>query len=307
MIIFTRTESNTKKEQSDLLTEHIITNKPDFSNEMELINRLPYAITVHDNFDKIIYENSRATELFGLRTDDSCQARWCHHTDYVRNVCPLCPGKFTKKDTKAHKVFRKLIDSNLQVRYLEFETVPVINTSNESDGFIEIVRDVTEGELIKVKNLNVNIGERKEERILTLVKHGNFGSEVVFTDKIYFVDNTDQFLIKLGGFAFIGIVQNDADRKGLFGPIPVLDNHTHEMFVFSFHLIDKSIKDPRKHQQELLLFLIIFERNDKILTLNRQLIHDLLESYTLKLTTVEDLTNEWFNLVNIELNKLIDS
>ena len=289
------------------MTEHVTTKRPDFTNEMELLNRLPYAITVHDNLDKIIYENSRATELFGLRTDDSCQSRWCHHTDFVRNSCPLCPGKFTKNDIKTHKVFRKLIDSNLQVRYLEFETVPVINSTNESDGFIEIVRDVTEGELIKVKNLSAVFGVRKEERILTLVKHGNFGGEVVFTDKIYFVDNIDQFLTKLGSFAFIGIVQNDADRKGLFGPIPVLDNHSHEMYVFSFHLTDKTIKDPRKNHQELLLLLIIFERNDKIVTVNRQLIHDLIKSYTRILPTIADLTDDWFNLVKIELNKLIDS
>ena len=289
------------------MTEPLFQNKLNFANEIELLNRLPYAITVHDNNEKIIYENAKATELFGLRVNNTCTVRWCHHTDFMENSCPLCPGKFTKRDKTVHKVFRKLIDSKLQVRYLEFETIPVLNKNTEADGFIEIVRDVTEGELIKVNNLNLNLGERKEKRIFTLVKHGNFGSEVVFTDKIYFSDKPDQFLTKLGGFAFIGIVQNDADRKGLFGPIPVLDNHSHEMYVYSFSLTDDSITDPRKHHQELLLLLIIFERNDKIVTINRQLIHDLVESYTLRLSNIEDLTSGWFKLVNEELNKLIDS
>lgn len=288
------------------MVEHLIEKKLDFSNEMELLNRLPYAISVHDNDDKIVYENARAEELFGLRTDDICTSRWCHHTDFVRNNCPLCPGKFTKRDKTAHKVFRKLLDSNLQIRYLEFETVPVLNTQNESDGFIEIVRDVTNGELIKVKNLSLDFNERKEERIFTLVKHGGMGCEAVFSDKIYFTDDPAQFLLKLGGFAFIGIVQNDAERKGLFGPIPVLDSHTHEMYVFSFSVKDESITDPRKHHQELLLLLIIFERNDTILSVNRQLIHDLIESYTLQLTKIEELTPDWFKLISVELNKLVD-
>lgn len=289
------------------MTERILEKKPDFSNELELLNKLPYAITVHDNFDKIIYENAKASELFGLRVDDACTSRWCHHTDYVQNSCPLCPGKFTKKDKEAHKVFRKLLDSNLQVRYLEFESVPVLNTENEADGFIEIVRDVTEGEEIKIRNLSLDFNERKEERIFALMKHGNSGCEKVFADKIFFTDNPNQFLMKLGGFAFIGIVQNDAERKGLFGPIPVLDNHTHLSYVFSFSLADESITDFRKHHQELLLLLIIFERNDSILAVNRQLIHDFLSSYTLQLKKIEDLTPDWFKLVGIELNKLVDS
>ena len=48
----------------DIMTENIL-KKPNFEQEMYLLNQLPYAITVHDNFDKIVYENSKATELFG--------------------------------------------------------------------------------------------------------------------------------------------------------------------------------------------------------------------------------------------------
>ena len=121
-----------------IMTENIL-KKRNFEHEMYFLNQLPYALRVLDNFDKIVYENSKATELFGLRMDDSCQSRWCHHTDFVQNSCPLCPGKFTKRDLTTHKVFRKLIDTNLNIRYLEFESVPVLNSNNESDGFIEIV------------------------------------------------------------------------------------------------------------------------------------------------------------------------
>ena len=309
ILVETRFQSKTKylKFNEVNMTEHIIEKKINFENEMSLLNQLPYAITVHDNNDKIVFENARASELFGLRVDDLCISRWCHHSDYVRNSCPLCPGKFTKKDGTQHKVFRKLIDPNLNVRYLEFESVPVLNGNKEPDGFIEIVRDVTEGETIKLQNLSEDLGERKEERIFTLVKHGLTGSQILFTDKIYFTDNLDSFLMRLAGFAFIGIVQNDLERTGLFGPIPVLDQKTHEMFAFPFSVTDDSIQDPRKHHHELLLLLIMFERNDPIHAINRNLVHDLIASYVFNLKTIDDITNEWFDLVKTELNKLIDS
>ena len=287
------------------MTENIL-RKPDFEKEMQLLNQLPYAITVHDNDDHIIYENSKANELFGLRMDDNCTSRWCHHTDSVMNACPLCPGKFTKRDITTHKVFRKLIDHNLNIRYLEFESVPVINGKNESDGFIEIVRDVTEGENIKVKNLEVDLGERKEDRIFSLIKHGLTGSEIIYNDKIFFTDNVPSFLMKLAGFAFIGVVQNNAERKGLFGPLPVLDQKSHEMYAFTFAITDNSIKDPRKDHQELILLLIIFERNDRITSINRALINDLISSYINDLKSIDDLTSEWYDLIKIEVNKLID-
>ena len=288
------------------MTESLSKRIPNFKKEMDLINQLPYAITVHNNFDKIIYENSKATELFGLRTDDNCTSRWCHHSDYADNPCPMCPGKFTKFDKSEHKVFRKLIDPNLNIRYLEFETVPVQNSLQESDGYIEIVRDVTEGETTKVKNLQENVAST-EPRTYSLIKHGMTGSEMCFTDKIYFTNNVHEFLLKLASFAFIGVLQNSYERLGLYGPLPVLDEKNYEMFTFAFSVVDQSITDPRKQQHELVLLLIIFERNDRITSINRQLINDLLTSYVFQLQSIKDLNQNWFNLIKIELNKLIDS
>ena len=132
------------------------------------------------------------------------------------------------------------------------------------------------------------------------------GSEIIYTDKIYFTENIDSFLMKLAGFTFIGVVQNNAERKGIFGPLPVLDQNTHEMFAFTFAITDNSIMDSRKNHQELILLLIIFERNDKITIVNRTLINDLISSYVFNLNSIEDITNDWFNLVKIEVNKLID-
>jgi hypothetical protein len=279
---------------------------PNFESEMKLLDKLPYAITVHNNFDKIVYENAIASELFGIRIDDVCKSRWCHHSDYIANSCPMCPGKFTKKDRKPHKVFRKLVDSNLNIRYVEFESIPIINANNEIDGYIEIVRDVTEGESIKVKNLEFDFN-KKEERIYSLLKHGMTGSEIILSDKIYFTDRLQEFLMKLGTFTFIGVLQNNKERVGLYGPLPVLDEKNYEMYAYSFSTTDMSIIDPRKNHNEIILLLMIFERNDKIVTINRQLINDLIYSYTQKLSSVEDLNQEWFNLVKIELNKLIDT
>lgn len=285
-----------------------IPKKVDFENEIQLLDKLPYAITVHDNNENIVFENSKAIELFGLRTDSSCRSRWCLHSDVINNACPLCPGKFTKEDQKNHKVFRKLIDTNLIARYLEFETVPVLNSDNESDGFIEIVRDVTEGETIKVNNLKTTL-EKPEPKFYSLMKHGQTGCEIVFKDKMFFTDNEVEFLIKLASFSFIGIVQNQVDgRTGLFGPLPVLDEKSKEMYAYSFTTLDMNILDERKHNQELLLFLIIFERNDPIVAINRQLINDLISSYIFNnIKEITDLTPEWFHLVKTEINKLIDS
>lgn len=288
------------------MTENKSENNVDFVNEVKLLNKLPYAITVHDNNENIVYENSKAVDLFGLRSDSICRSRWCIHSDSLDNSCPLCPGKFTKQDQKQHKVFRKLIDSSLNVRYLEFETVPVLNSENESDGFIEIVRDVTEGETIKVNNLNAAL-EKTESRVYALMKHGNTGSEIVFTDKIYFVENDKEFLLKLASFAFIGIIQNNQTvRSGLYGPLPVLDEKQKEMYTYTFTTTDLTILDKRKHNQEILLLLIIFERNDPTVAINRQLINDLISSYVFRTKNITDLTPEWFNLVKTEINKLID-
>lgn len=287
------------------MTQNIAKNIPNLQNEIQVLNRLPYAITVHDNFDKILYENKKALELFGIRPDNSCTSRWCHHSDYAENPCPMCPGKFTKFDKSEHKVFRKLLDPNLNVRYLEFETVPVINALTETDGYIEIVRDVTTGESIKIKNLQENLAN-SEPRVFSLIKHGMTGSEMVFSDKMYFVDNVNDLLLKLSSFAFIGVLQNSYDRVGLYGPLPVLDQDNYEMFAYAFSLLDQSIKDPRRQQHELFLLLIIFERNDRVVAINRKLINDMLASYTFQLKSIEDLSQEWFNLVKIEINKLID-
>ena len=288
------------------MTENIQKEKKAIRNGVDLLNNLPYAITVHDTNDRIVYENNKALDLFGIRMDDLCTSRWCHHSDYAENPCPMCPGKFTKFDKQEHKVFRKLIDPKLHVRYLEFETVPVLNTIGDTDGYIEIVRDVTQGESVKVQNLSSNISH-SEPRIFSLIKYGNTGSEVIISDKIYFTNKANEFLMKLASFAFIGVLQNTSERSGLYGPLPVLDEHNYEMFTFAFALTDDSIKDPRKNRQELFLLLIIFERNDQIVTINRKLINDLLTSYIFNLKKINELTDDWFLLVKTELNKLIDN
>ena len=283
------------------------TSKIDMKLELELLNKLPYAITVHDNFDTIVYENKTALDLFGIRTDNICTSRWCHHSDYISNSCPLCPGKFSKADKQKHKVFRKLIDSSQRIRYLEFESVPIFTKEqNSTDGYIEIVRDVTEGELTKVKNLQSQL-QGDSERYYSIMKYGLSGGEMIFSDELFFTDNRREFLMKLSGFAFIGVMQNNFDRIGLYGPLPVLDEKNYEMFVFAFTVKDHSIIDPRKNQNELILILILFERNNKIVTINRQLINDLISSYVLKLQTIEEITEEWMKLIKIEINKLIDS
>ena len=47
----------------------------DLKVETEVINKLPYAITLHNNFDTIIYENETAKELFGIRVSPTHQGR----------------------------------------------------------------------------------------------------------------------------------------------------------------------------------------------------------------------------------------
>ncbi len=281
--------------------------KINMKREINLLNKLPYAITVHDNFDTIVYENQTAIDLFGIRNDDLCTSRWCHHSDYIQNSCPLCPGKFSKIDKNTHKVFRKLIDMNQKVRYLEFETLPILATSSEStDGYIEIVRDVTEGESIKVRNLQAHL-QGNTNRYYSIMKYGLTGGELVYSDELFFIDNKLEFLMKLSGFAFIGVMQNNFNRIGLYGPLPVLDQSNYEMFVFAFTVKDLSISDPRKDQNELILLLILFERNNKIVTINRQLINDLLSSYVLKLKNIQEINEKWFQLIKVELGKLVET
>ena len=93
----------------------------------------------------------------------------------------------------------------------------------------------------------------------------------------------------------------------MFGPLPVLDDQNREMYTYSFKTTDLTILDKRKHNQELLLLLIIFERNDPIVSVNRHLINDLISAYVYKVKNITDLTPEWFHLVRTEINKLIDS
>lgn len=274
--------------------------------EIEVINKLPYAITVHNNFDTIIYENNTAKQLFGIREDNDCKSRWCHHTDYIENSCPLCPGKFSKFDKTPHKLFRKVFDLDQNVHYLEFETIPIlVDNDQEVDGYIEIVRDVTVGESIKKKNMQSHL-QVHSERNFSIMKYGLTGGETIYSDELYFVEDLKNFLAKLSTFAFIGVLQNNHERTGLYGPLPVLDEENYEMYVYAFSIKDLSIQDPRKKLNELVLLMIIFERNDKIISINRRLINDMIKSYTLKLQSIEDITEDWFDLMKIELNKLID-
>ncbi|HKZ39884.1 MAG TPA: hypothetical protein VJ044_02930, partial [Candidatus Hodarchaeales archaeon] len=98
------------------------------------------------------------------------------------------------------------------------------------------------------------------------------------------------------------------DQRGLFGPLPVLDELDYMMLVYSGKMPTKKILDNRNNGKELILFFIIFKREDSTLFRTNTSILEILEKHLNHGQLVDDMGSEQFGALKAEIKtSILDS
>ena len=116
----------------------------------EILDILPYGISIQTIEYKVLYENKAMTDLVGHYMGKKCFTRWSYLPDYNDAACKDCPLQWSLKDNKVHVIVRKLLDKKGNDLYIEITHIPILNDDSEFTQFIEIVKNVTDNEEAKL-------------------------------------------------------------------------------------------------------------------------------------------------------------
>ena len=273
-----------------------------------ILDNLPFGVSLQDKRRIIFYENDRAKTLLGSFHLQPCHFRWNHIETQAQKPCTDCPATMSFQDNLPHKVFRKTIDKQGKEIYLEIECIPLLNAEKQVETFIEIIKDVTGLEKLKPKS-STSILQIVDNLRFGLVKYGTRGGEHLWWDEMnFFGQKANEKLMKLVSFMYIGIFQNNFDQRGLFGPLPVLDELDYMMLVYSGKMPTKKILDNRNNGKELILFFIIFKREDSTLFRTNTSILEILEKHLNHGQLVDDMGSEQFGALKAEIKtSILDS
>ncbi len=210
----------------------------------DILNSLPFGITLQSIDRIILYENEKAKELTGSYKNHQCFTRWMYLEGEGNTVCKDCPATISLIDGVKHKVFRKTITKDNKDIFLEIQSIPVLNKNGTVSKYIEILNDVSNDE--KIKSLVDNpVSKIIENLEFSVSIYGKTGGEILLKDQLQFFTSPIEYIQRLSLFTYIGIFQNYFNQIGLFGPLPVLDNLNKSMMVYSFRLHSSSVTDPR--------------------------------------------------------------
>ena len=268
-----------------------------------IINNLPFGISVQDKKRLIIFENDKAKELVGPFQSQHCYLRWDHIPGEGKTICKDCPATMSLIDGTSHKIFRKTLNRNNGDLFIEIQVIPIIERDKSINTYIEIINDVSDDQ--KVKSLiNIPIAEIVDNLQFSISSYGDTGGEIIIKDELPFFENSQAYIQKLSLFTYIGVFQNNFDREGLFGPLPVLDLPNKSMMVYSFRLHSHTITDPRRNGQEPCLLLIYFNRDNYIIFEHRLEILDFLNKRFFN-KKLEEINEIWFDLFKSEFKGLL--
>ncbi|MFX1251117.1 MAG: PAS domain S-box protein [Promethearchaeota archaeon] len=181
-------------------------------------------------------------------------------------------------------------------------------TKDQRSIFLEVTASrVIEGNIKTIQILGRDITEQKElERallhlkkelspqiIFTLYNSGKSGLNVLATDPLYFTDDEQTLLLKLGFFTLSSLTQGITRSTGLFGPLPIA-GYPFNFLVYAFNIESKELMDSRMQGQDYCLLLIIYPKN----------LHYLLRNYDeLKYDIEQSLTAQSINELNMDFLK----
>ncbi|MHA2362685.1 MAG: hypothetical protein ACXAC7_01910 [Candidatus Hodarchaeales archaeon] len=267
-----------------------------------ILDNLPFGVSLQDKKRIIFFENKKAKELLGSFHTRPCFHRWQYLPNEGHKVCDNCPAVMSLKDKQAHKIYRKTKSRNLEDLLLEFYCIPLLDENGEVTKYIEIIKDVTDQEKAQI------LSETNKEKIIESelkFSFRNLSGENQYTDKLdFFSDDVDERLKKLAAYTYIGIVQNEIEHKGLFGPLPVLDVLDQYMLAYSFSLKSEKFESEKKKSTFCVIF-IFFDKKFTSFFENRPKISEYLENEIEEFNFVEELSEKWFQDLKKGFKELI--
>jgi len=272
----------------------------------QILDELPFGISVQTKEREIIYENKKVKELVGSFLYRQCYNRWHYLEKRGNEPCNDCPATIGFKDNEPHKIFRKTINKDGESLYVEINFIPMLNDEGELDKFIEVFHEV------EIKDKARVLSQQNKETILqqiqvAIIKFGDLGGETITTDNLRFIkkNEIDDFLTKVTVYIFSGLIQGFDDQEGLFGPLPILDITTYEMLAHVFKIENKNASDPRMHGLEPCMLFIFFPRDYFFLFNNRDDIEDFIHQQIEKWGRLENITMENHKIFVNELRELL--
>lgn len=283
----------------------MLTNIIDFANffnsgvQDDILDSLPFAITVQNQDRIVLYENKAAVDFLGSWLGRKCFLRWSYKEDYENKICSDCPGHVTFVDQTSHKIVKQTKDPNGNSIILEITHVPIRKDSEHFESYIEIMRNITFSERQNIDLLNFP----KNELMVSFTRFGYHGGEIMKTTPLNFLENDkpSELLIKMSAFWFAAIGQGHNWPKGLFGPLPVLDYTNYNSYAYSLKLKCEDPHDTRLGDDDLILCLLFTNRFDNHLNENTSQIEGYLEKYFEGIDNTSQITEELLNNLQQEI------
>ncbi len=275
----------------------------------KLLDSMPFAISVQRVEKQIVvYENKKMIELVGSYLNKPCYSRWLYIPGLGEGPCPDCVLPDVKADKQAHRVFRKTITKNGDPLFLEIELIPLI--SDDANGkithYMEVIKpvDLTSKAIIMSKS---SIDEVINSLEFSMVKFGKFGGDLIYTNQLYFLGKEDvsTFLVKLSAFTFAGVFQGQNKRKGLYGPLPVLDKVNYLTNVYIFKVLDENRSDKRFKGEEHCILFIFYPREYHFLFSERDKIENFLKKEFSEISKIEQITEKFFHELTVDVKEKV--
>jgi len=223
----------------------------------EILDSLPFGISVQSIDRVLLYENKAMREIFGDNPREYCFSRWKYLDDQGEAPCKFCPGRVSLVDGKQHSVVANVELQNGKKAFLEITHIPIINEEGKIEKFIEIIKDVTE-KTDELTFLHSQI-DFKSMIYLSIIHFGNLGGEILITEKLPIVNDLKTFLINEAAYWFTAVGQGNYLNEGLYGPLPILDKSDYVSLGFSRVMLSNN-SDSRLGGKDYVFILIFLPR-----------------------------------------------
>ncbi|MHA1303633.1 MAG: hypothetical protein ACTSQE_11975 [Candidatus Heimdallarchaeaceae archaeon] len=276
-----------------------------------ILDQLPFAISIQKiDTQEIIYENNILKELVGSFLHQPCYRRWTYIPNWGNDTCVDCTLELLKKDGKKHRIFRKTVNREGQEVFFEIELVPLDyrNKKGELTHYMEILKPID----IDVKTeilTSQTIKEIISGLQFAIVQFGIYGADLVVTEELPFIKSIPlcEFLSKLTAYVFTGIFQGVEQRKGLFGPLPVLDRTDLLMHAFVFRVLNKEVIDKRIGDFEPCMLFAFYPREYYFLFENRKKIEQFKTKEIEQIPSLQEINNSFLYSLSAKIKDYIQS
>lgn len=253
-----------------------------------ILDQIPMGISIQDLNYTIQYENKAAIDTFGSFKGKKCYSRW-NYTGQ-RGKCEDCPSNIALLDKKPHYIIRRMKDQSGKDITVEITHIPLLDDNSNVVKFIEIIKDITTAEELKILN-SAERGNIFKEIYFGITSFASHGGQLHLTDPLPMIqEEIKNFYTKVSMFWFTAIGQGDSWSSGMYGPLPLLNYDDYSSTVYSFRKKTKSDIDPRLGGVDPVM-LIIITRTENDIFLNHRLEYaKLIREFFEGVEYLEDLT-----------------